>query len=73
MHVPPASFVAAQIDAIFADVRVDAVKIGMLASGEIVEAVAGRLRAHHARNIVLDPVSWRRAGIRSARPMSSTP
>ncbi len=52
----PASFVAAQIDAIFADVRVDAVKIGMLASGEIVEAVAGRLRAHHARNIVLDPV-----------------
>ena len=56
VHVPPASFVAAQIDAIFADVRVDAIKIGMLASGEIVEAVAGRLRAHHARNIVLDPV-----------------
>jgi hydroxymethylpyrimidine/phosphomethylpyrimidine kinase len=56
VHTPPASFVAAQIDAIFADVRVDAVKIGMLASGEIVEAVAGRLRAHHARNIVLDPV-----------------
>jgi hydroxymethylpyrimidine/phosphomethylpyrimidine kinase len=56
VHTPPASFVAAQIDAIFADVRVDAVKIGMLASGEIVEAVASRLRAHHARNIVLDPV-----------------
>lgn len=56
VHVPPASFVAAQIDAIFADVRVDAVKIGMLATGEIVEAVAARLRAHHARNIVLDPV-----------------
>jgi hydroxymethylpyrimidine/phosphomethylpyrimidine kinase len=56
VHVPPASFVAAQIDAIFSDVRVDAVKIGMLASGEIVEAVAARLRAHGARNIVLDPV-----------------
>lgn len=56
VHVPPAAFVAAQIDAIFSDVRVDAVKIGMLASGEIVEAVASRLRAHHARNIVLDPV-----------------
>lgn len=56
VHVPPASFVAAQIDAIFNDVRVDAVKIGMLASGEIVEAVADRLRAHGARNIVLDPV-----------------
>ncbi|MFN3891699.1 MAG: bifunctional hydroxymethylpyrimidine kinase/phosphomethylpyrimidine kinase [Beijerinckiaceae bacterium] len=56
VHTPPAPFVAAQIDAIFADVRVDAVKIGMLASGEIVEAVAARLRAHGARNIVLDPV-----------------
>ena len=56
VHVPPASFVAAQIDAIFDDVRVDAVKIGMLASGEIVEAVASRLRAHGAGNIVLDPV-----------------
>lgn len=56
LHVPPASFVAAQIDAIFADVRVDAVKIGMLASADIVEVVADRLRAHDARNIVLDPV-----------------
>jgi hydroxymethylpyrimidine kinase/phosphomethylpyrimidine kinase len=56
VHVPPAAFVAAQIDAIFEDVEVHAVKIGMLASGEIVEMVAGRLRAHGARNIVLDPV-----------------
>jgi hydroxymethylpyrimidine/phosphomethylpyrimidine kinase len=56
VHVPPAAFVAAQIDAIFEDVEVHAVKIGMLASGDIVETVAGRLRAHGARNIVLDPV-----------------
>lgn len=56
VHIPPASFIAQQIDAIFADVRVDAVKIGMLASGEIAEAVADRLQAHEARNIVLDPV-----------------
>jgi hydroxymethylpyrimidine kinase/phosphomethylpyrimidine kinase len=56
VHVPPAAFVAAQIDAIFEDVEVHAVKIGMLASGEIVEMVANRLRAHGARNIVLDPV-----------------
>ncbi|MDB5571375.1 MAG: Hydroxymethylpyrimidine kinase /phosphomethylpyrimidine kinase [Hyphomicrobiales bacterium] len=56
VHIPPPEFVAAQIDAIFTDVRVDAVKIGMLASGAVVEAVASRLRAHHARNIVLDPV-----------------
>lgn len=56
VHAPPVDFVVAQIDAIFADVRVDAVKLGMLASGAIVEAVADRLRAHGARNIVLDPV-----------------
>ena len=56
VHVPPAAFVAAQIDAIFEDVEVHAVKIGMLASGDIVEMVANRLRAHGARNIVLDPV-----------------
>ena len=56
VHVPPADFLAAQIDAIFADVEVHAVKIGMLANGEIARMVAARLAAHKARNIVLDPV-----------------
>ncbi len=56
VHVPPAEFVAQQIDTIFADIRVDAVKIGMLASGAIAMAVADRLKAHGAKNIVLDPV-----------------
>jgi hydroxymethylpyrimidine kinase/phosphomethylpyrimidine kinase len=56
VHVPPASFVADQIAAIFADVRVDAVKIGMLASPEIVLAVAEMLARHAPRHIVLDPV-----------------
>ena len=56
VHVPPAAFVAAQIEAIFADVRVDAVKIGMLASPEIVAAVADCLARHRPAHIVLDPV-----------------
>lgn len=56
VHIPPPEFLGQQIDAIFEDVRVDAVKIGMLASGEIVALVADRLRAHGARNIVVDPV-----------------
>jgi hydroxymethylpyrimidine kinase/phosphomethylpyrimidine kinase len=56
VHVPPASFVAEQIEAIFADVRVDAVKIGMLASPEIVVAVAQSLARHAPKHIVLDPV-----------------
>lgn len=55
-HLPPPEFVAAQIDAIFADIRVDAVKIGMLANGAIARAVAARLAHHGAKNIVLDPV-----------------
>lgn len=56
VHVPPPEFIAAQLDAIYADIRVDAVKIGMLANGAIVSAVAERLRVHGQLHIVLDPV-----------------
>jgi len=49
-------FVVAQIDAIFEDVEVDAVKIGMLAQSDIAEAVAAALIRVGARSIVLDPV-----------------
>jgi hydroxymethylpyrimidine/phosphomethylpyrimidine kinase len=60
-------FVAAQIDAIFADVRVDAVKIGMVATVEIAMAIADRLRHHAARNVVLDPVMVAKSGDRLLR------
>ena len=56
VHVPDASFIAQQIDAIFIDVRVDAVKIGMLGSPEIVKAVAQVLARRKPAHIVLDPV-----------------
>ena len=61
--VSPA-FVTAQIDAIFADIRVDAVKIGMIATAGIAEAVAKALTRHKARNIVLDPVMVAKSGDR---------
>ena len=48
--------VAKQIDCVFDDIRPDAVKLGMLYDADIICAVADRLRAHHAKNIVLDPV-----------------
>ncbi len=48
--------IAAQIDAIFDDIPVDAVKIGMLAEPEIARTVAQSLRRAGAKNIVLDPV-----------------
>ena len=63
VHAAPPDFVAAQIDAVFEDIGVDAVKIGMLADADLVRAVAGRLRVH-ARGIpiVLDPVMISKSG-----------
>jgi len=49
-------FVAAQMDAVFNDIRPDAIKIGMLANAEIIHTVAERLRFYQAKNVVLDPV-----------------
>ena len=49
-------FLKQQIDAVFEDIPPDAVKIGMLASSELVRVIADRLRYYGARNIVLDPV-----------------
>jgi hydroxymethylpyrimidine/phosphomethylpyrimidine kinase len=56
IHDVPADFITAQIDAVFADLDVGAVKIGMLSRAEAVEVVAAALERHRARNIVLDPV-----------------
>ena len=53
--VPPA-FLRDQLETLFADVRVDAVKIGMLGSRDAVRVVAGALRNHTPPFIVLDPV-----------------
>lgn len=61
--VSPA-FVARQIDAIFEDLRVDAVKIGMLANAGIIAAVADCLRRWQPRWIVLDPVMVAKSGHR---------
>jgi len=46
----------AQIDAVVNDIGVDAIKIGMLSSPEIVHCVAAALRRHSIKTIVLDPV-----------------
>ena len=49
-------FLKQQIDMVFTDIRPDAVKIGMVPSPELAEAIAERLRIHKAENIVVDPV-----------------
>jgi hydroxymethylpyrimidine/phosphomethylpyrimidine kinase len=57
-------FVAKQIDMIFEDLRIDAVKIGMLATADIIATVADRLRHWQPRWIVLDPVMVAKSGHR---------
>ena len=49
-------FLAQQIDAVFEDIYPDAVKIGMVASSDLIRVIANRLRYYHATNIVVDPV-----------------
>jgi hydroxymethylpyrimidine/phosphomethylpyrimidine kinase len=60
----PVDFVAAQIDAVFSDLDIAAVKIGMLSQAAIIEAVAMDLGRHRAGNIVLDPVMVATSGDR---------
>lgn len=49
-------FLKQQLDAIFEDIYPDAVKIGMVASSELIRVIADKLRYYDARNIVVDPV-----------------
>ena len=63
LDVDPA-FVAKQIDAVFEDIRPAAVKVGMVSSAAIIEAVADALERHAAANIVVDPVMVATSGAR---------
>jgi hydroxymethylpyrimidine/phosphomethylpyrimidine kinase len=59
--VPPA-FVGQQIDALFADLRIDAVKIGMLGQQPVIQVVAEKLARWRAPHVVLDPVMVAKSG-----------
>ena len=56
IHVVPPDLVRAQIDAVFADLDVGAIKIGMVAKPATVEAIAAALDHWHGTKVVLDPV-----------------
>jgi hydroxymethylpyrimidine/phosphomethylpyrimidine kinase len=56
VHVPPIAFLRAQIDACFDDFDIRAVKLGMLATAEVIHAVADALQAYRPSHVVLDPV-----------------
>ncbi|MCR4862320.1 MAG: bifunctional hydroxymethylpyrimidine kinase/phosphomethylpyrimidine kinase [Ruminococcus sp.] len=55
-------FLRQQIDAVFEDIRPDAVKIGMVSSAGLVEVIAERLRHYSAENIIVDPVAVATSG-----------
>lgn len=58
------AMLAAQIDAVFEDIRPQAVKIGMVSSRELIASIAERLEFWHAGNVVLDPVMIATSGAR---------
>ncbi|WP_038179501.1 bifunctional hydroxymethylpyrimidine kinase/phosphomethylpyrimidine kinase [Vibrio rhizosphaerae] len=60
----PVSHVKQQLDAVFSDLNIVAVKIGMLANAEIVEVVANKLQAVHPDHLVIDPVLLSTSGRR---------
>ncbi|MFZ6031197.1 MAG: bifunctional hydroxymethylpyrimidine kinase/phosphomethylpyrimidine kinase [Chloroflexota bacterium] len=62
IHAAPVGFVIEQMDAVLGDIGVDAVKIGMLHSAEIIHAVAERLRRYRISPIVVDPVMVSKSG-----------
>lgn len=67
IHLVPPDFVQAQIAAVFADIRVDAVKVGMIATAGIARAVAEALRGADCP-VVLDPVMIAKGGAALLQP-----
>ena len=68
IHPVPADFVTAQIDAVFGDLDVRAVKIGMVAQREVIEAIAAGLTRWAPKHVVLDPVMVATSGDRLLAP-----
>jgi hydroxymethylpyrimidine/phosphomethylpyrimidine kinase len=64
IHVVPADFVTAQIDAVFRDLRVDAVKIGMVAELASIDVIVAGLTRWSPKHVVLDPVMVATSGDR---------
>ena len=68
VHLPPPEFLRTQIDTLFDDFRIAAVKLGMLATAELIATVATALQAHAVRALVLDPVMIASSGANLLEP-----
>ena len=62
IHAVPPAFAGKQMEAVFSDMGVDAVKIGMLYSAELIETVAQILKKYNIDKIILDPVMVAQSG-----------
>lgn len=72
IHGIPPEMLRAQIDAVVEDIGVDAVKIGMLATPEVVRVVADAIRRHQLPHVVLDPVMVATSGDRLIAPETAS-
>src|SRR5882724_4735314 len=68
IHDVPAEFIAAQIDAVFSDLDVGAVKIGMVSQRAVIETIAAGLDRWKQTKVVLDPVMIATSGDRLLAP-----
>jgi hydroxymethylpyrimidine/phosphomethylpyrimidine kinase len=68
IHQVPAAFVTAQIDAVFDDLDVKAVKIGMVSERAVIEAIVAGFKRWSPRHVVLDPVMVATSGDRLLAP-----
>jgi len=64
VNVPPMEFLRAQLDACFEDFDIRAVKLGMLATAEVIGTVVEALVRHHPGTLVVDPVMVATSGAR---------
>jgi len=72
IHSLPAHFIQQQLDAVLNDINVNAIKIGMLDSADIIETVANTLIKYPTIPIVLDPVMVAKSGHRLLKPEAVT-
>jgi hydroxymethylpyrimidine/phosphomethylpyrimidine kinase len=62
IHEVPGRFVEKQIDSVLSDIGADAIKTGMLANQEIIEAVSKKIKQYQVKKVVVDPVMISKSG-----------
>ena len=64
----PSDMIAKQIDAVFSDIQVDAVKIGMVSVTDSIHVISEKMREYHPNHLVIDPVMVSKSGCNLLQP-----